>query len=383
MLLRSKAVRAGLVAVLGVLTPCLSLGSIKGDRDGDGDVDLVDFGGFAECMAGPDGGLALNCGALDFDNDADVDAFDFAGFQIVFGIGGPIEIETVEVGNPGNAGELSGEGAGGHGPDRLCGGVDYTYSIGKYEVTAGQYTAFLNAVASTDPHGLYSGNMWSAVDGCKIEQHGDSGSYTYTVSQEWADRPVNYVNWGDAARFVNWLHNGQPVGAQDLPTTEDGAYYLNGETDEGLFSVARESDATWVIPSEDEWYKAAYHFNDGVTSNYWDYPTGTNTLPTSEAPPGTDLTNGSANYNTWSNGAPYFRTVGGAYDAKPSVSPYGTFDQGGNVWEWTDTSMFDWAKCLRGSSYGNDFEMMHAAHRQEAPPALTFGHVGFRIARVR
>ena len=49
--------------------------------------------------------------------------------------------------NPGNAGELSGAGAGGYGPNRVCGAVGYTYNIGKYEVTAGQYAAFLNAVA--------------------------------------------------------------------------------------------------------------------------------------------------------------------------------------------------------------------------------------------
>ena len=54
-----------------------------------------------------------------------------AGAQIV-------NIETVTVGNPGNAGELSGAGAGGTGDTRISGAVDYVYNIGKYEVTAGQ-----------------------------------------------------------------------------------------------------------------------------------------------------------------------------------------------------------------------------------------------------
>ena len=74
-----------------------------------------------------------------------------------------ITIDTVPVGNAGNAGELSGAGAGGYGPDRICGSVGYTYNIGKYEVTAGQYTAFLNAVAATDTYGLYSTGMDTAV----------------------------------------------------------------------------------------------------------------------------------------------------------------------------------------------------------------------------
>ena len=58
-----------------------------------------------------------------------------------------VDIQTVPVGNPGNSGEWSGQSYGGWGPDRVCGAVDYSYAIGKYEVTSGQYTAFLNAVA--------------------------------------------------------------------------------------------------------------------------------------------------------------------------------------------------------------------------------------------
>jgi len=72
--------------------------------------------------------------------------------------------------------------------------VDYVYQIGKYEVTNAQYIEFLNAVAETDTYGLYSTNMWS------IERSGSSGSYTYTVAADRADRPVNHVSWGDAAR---------------------------------------------------------------------------------------------------------------------------------------------------------------------------------------
>jgi uncharacterized protein (UPF0261 family) len=88
------------------------------------------------------------------------------------------------------------------------------------------------------------------------------------------ERPVNYVSWRDAAHFANWLHNGQPTGGQDLTTTEDGSYFLDGKTtDAQLEDVVREPDATWVIPSEDEWYKAAYHKNDGVTGNHWNDPT--------------------------------------------------------------------------------------------------------------
>src|ERR1700756_3168122 len=39
------------------------------------------------------------------------------------------------------------------------GSVSYNYSIGQYDVTVGQYTAFLNAVAATDTYGLYDSGM--------------------------------------------------------------------------------------------------------------------------------------------------------------------------------------------------------------------------------
>jgi hypothetical protein len=147
-----------------------------------------------------------------------------------------ITIETVPVGDPGNAGEVSGAGAGGFGSSRICGAVAYAYNIGKYEVTAGQYTAFLNAVAKADTYGLYNTLMdmdvsgWPYLCACNIKRTGSPGSFAYSVASDYANRPVNFVSWGDAARFANWLTHGQPTGAQDASTTEDGSYYLNGAT---------------------------------------------------------------------------------------------------------------------------------------------------------
>ncbi|MHC4064061.1 MAG: formylglycine-generating enzyme family protein [Planctomycetota bacterium] len=342
-----------------------------GDWNTNGVIDLDDYAQFPACLTGPSGGLGPGCGVFDFNDDDDVDLADFAAFQRAFG---DVVIDLVPVGNPYNADDTHGDG---------YGGVAYTYNIGKYEVTAGQYCEFLNAVADTDTYGLYNTSMWSGPGGCKIQQTGSSGSYSYSVAPDWADRPVNYVSWGDAARFANWLHNGQPTGAQDLTTTEDGSYFLDGAMSNAeLLAITREWDAAWVIPSEDEWYKAAYHKNDGVTGNYWDYPTKSDTVPTSEAPPGTDLTNGSASYHDggYAIGLPYYRTEVGAYDAKPSDSPYGTFDQGGNVWEWNEAILF-YGSCrgVRGGSfYLYDFTL-HAATRYYAYPADDYFQHGFRV----
>ncbi|MCC6123909.1 MAG: SUMF1/EgtB/PvdO family nonheme iron enzyme [Pirellulales bacterium] len=184
----------------------------------------------------------------------------------VFNMGpGLTSLETVQVGNPGNAADAA--------TGNLYGSVDHAYAIGKYEVTAAQYAEFLNNVAATDTYGLYNASMWSDGEGCKIQQTGSSGSYAYSVAADWANRPVNFVNFWDAARFTNWLHNGQGTG-----DTETGAYTI---TAGGISAntVTRNAGAQWWIPSEDEWYKAAYHKNDGATGNYFDYPTSSDSIP--------------------------------------------------------------------------------------------------------
>jgi formylglycine-generating enzyme required for sulfatase activity len=298
------------------------------------------------------------------------------------GVRADVVIDTVTVGNPGNTGELSGSGAGGLGPDRICGAVDYVYDIGKFEITAGQFAALLNAVAAADTYGLYNPQMWEHARGCKIERSGSPGSYTYSVASDWAERPVNYVCWGDAARFANWLHNGQPTGSQDLSTTEDGAYYLDGATGNSeLLAIVREPDATWVVPSEDEWHKAAYHKNDGVTGNYWDFPTGTDDYPSNDLlwpDPGNN-----ANFydGGFTIGTPYFRTEAGEFEN--SESPYGTFDQGGNVWEWNEAIVHTLYRGFRGGSFYHTRLFLQANVRDGGYlPSYEDYTYGFRVARI-
>ena len=143
---------------------------------------------------------------------------------------------------------------------------------------------------------------------------------------------MNYVSFWNAARFSNWLHNGQPTGPQGPDTTESGAYHDLG--DDILFG--RNAGAKFFIPTEDEWYKAAHHNKDaGILGMYFDYPTGTDSLPGNDI---TETTNpgNNANYftNHYSIGSPYYRTEVGEFEL--SVSPYGTFDQAGNLAEWTE-----------------------------------------------
>jgi formylglycine-generating enzyme required for sulfatase activity len=281
-------------------------------------------------------------------------------------------METVTVGDPGNTPDdevMWTDGTTGYG------GVDYVYNIGKYEVTNAQYCEVLNAVAASDPHGLYNTNMGSGYGG--ITRDGSQGSYTYSTIAGRANMPVIYVGWYDALRFANWLHNGQPTGAQDASTTEDGAYDMSLS-----WGVVRKPGARVFLPSEDEWYKAAYYKGSSTSAGYWDYPTETDDPdpPTAEAPPGSDLANGSANYESAVGGL----TDVGAYAAKPSNSASGTFDQGGNVWEWNEADIFGYGshRGLRGGSYDFSYVYLHAAARYGISPAAEDYDIGFRVAEV-
>lgn len=292
-----------------------------------------------------------------------------------------VSIELVAVGNAGNA------------PDTRynsisVGAVARAYYIGKHEVTAGQYTEFLNAVAKDDPYGLYNAALSDPTDftnGANIQRTGSAPNYVYSVALNWADRPVNYVSWGDAARFSNWLHNGQPTGAQGAGTTEDGAYTLNGITSwPDLLDVARNVGAKFFIPTEHEWYKAAYHKNDGATGNYWNYPATSDNEPINTLPdPGNHANyydvNGVGN-SSYSIGSPYYRTNAGEYSH--SASPYGTFDQGGNVSEWNETRVFSLNRGLRGGAFYGQGDLMHALKRGYFEPTFENSGVGFRVASI-
>ncbi len=291
------------------------------------------------------------------------------------GMTGAVVVETVPVGSINNPGELSGLGAGGIGEDRVCGSVGYVYSIGKYEVTAGQFCEFLNAVAKADTYGLYNIKMATIQDGSGITRSGSSGSYTYSVDPAFVNRPVNYLSFGDACRFANWLHNGQPTGPQNLATTEDGAYYLNGATSNAaLMAVTRKAGWQWAVTSEDEWYKAAYY--DPGTGSYYDYPTRSND------PPGrllSDIFGNNANYYGYPSPLtpPYYTTVVGQF--RNSASPYGTFDQGGNLSEWNETVVSGSYRGLRGGSIVDYANIMRAANRYSSTPTYEGFTLGFRV----
>jgi len=248
-----------------------------------------------------------------------------------------VTMDWVTVGNPGNAADTTGYGA-----------VSYAYQIGKYEVTNAQYGAFLNAAAQTDSYGLYN----SIMSSYGITRSGSSGSYSYSVTGALANRPVVFVSWFDAARMANWMMNGQGSGS-----TEMGAYTLNGATS-GI--VLANAGAQVYIPTQDEWYKAAYY--NATSQTYSLYPNGQNTITTADA-----------NYS--SSGS----TDVGTYSGDPSS--YGTFDQGGNVHEWNDAVQGSLRR-IRGGAYSDSHWTMQSLYPSNVPPSAEGDTIGFRLASV-
>jgi formylglycine-generating enzyme required for sulfatase activity len=297
-----------------------------------------------------------------------------------------VTIPIVPIGNPSNPPDT--RYIDGYRPSGV-GAVANLFFIGQTEVTNAQYVEFLNAVAAADPYGLYSTSMGSSTWG-GIVRSGAAGSYTYSVkapalsgSYTYGDKPVVFVSSGDAMRFANWLHNGQPSGLENASTTEDGAYTLNGAvTDAALAAVTRNVGARWWLPDEDEWYKAAYHKNDGATGNYWDYPTGTNSV-TNNNPPSSDTGNSANFYNNGytTGNFSYPLTDAGAYTL--SDRPYGTFDQGGNVWEWNETLFNGSFRGVRGGGWDGNFVNLHASDWYGVVSPSGGGRdIGFRVASI-
>ncbi|MGA1539426.1 MAG: SUMF1/EgtB/PvdO family nonheme iron enzyme [Chthoniobacterales bacterium] len=286
-----------------------------------------------------------------------------------------VTIDTVTVGDAGNAADTTGYGA-----------VADVFAIGKYEVTIGQYTTFLNSVATVTSDSyivdLWTGSMATDLNIAGISRSGSgtlADPYSYSVIGS-GNRPITYVSWFDAARFANWMNNGATNGA----STETGAYTLNGATN-GIITV--NPGATWSLPSEDQWYKAAYYKGGGTNAEYWVYPTQS---AWGDAPG--NIIGAAANQANFYNGvfsvtqsADYSSTQNYLTEAgnfSNSASAYGTFDQGGNVWEWSDAVMTGSTRGLRGGSWNDEVPNLEASTRSSGDPAGEGNFVGFRVATV-
>ena len=320
-----------------------------------------------------------------------------------------VTFDWATVGNPGNAADTLVMNKGPAADNTTgYGSVGYTYQISKYDVTNSQYTQFLNAVdpggsntlrvyntkmsdANANPAGLaYTGGIdrnLAAASGAK---------YSVKAGQE--NAPAIWINWASGARFVNWLANGQGSGS-----TESGVYDMSVFT-VSPFSFAtpptRATGATIFLPSENEYYKAAYYDpTKSGTGGYWQYGTRSDTPPSSVAPAGTS---NSANIGAGTDGqsagtlATTMATTGSTFDTTVNYltnvgayasakSYYGLFDVEGLVYNWTEgtrESSGNQLPIARGGSWRYNEGATGAAYRNvySGAGATSYAWYGFRVA---
>ena len=254
--------------------------------------------------------------------------------------GNEFTIEFVNIGNTSNAADTTGYGA-----------VPYQYRVGTYEITQ---DAITKATAS--------------------------GMTDVTAGPWTGSQPAANISWYEAAAFVNWLNTSTgKTAAYNL--TFSGSWSMTLWSSEQAWTAGgenlyRNKDAFYFLPSENEWYKAAYYNPAG--SDYFLYPTGSDTAPTAVAS-GTDA--GSAVYND-------IASVPAIVDSAGGLSPYGTMGQGGNVWEWNESAV-DGSnsssaenRAVRGGLWGNTEGALRSSFRFDFVPASENFGIGFRVASV-
>ncbi|MEN7972427.1 MAG: SUMF1/EgtB/PvdO family nonheme iron enzyme, partial [Verrucomicrobiota bacterium] len=217
------------------------------------------------------------------------------------------------------------------------GAVGYAYRMGKYEVTASQWATVIAADSRV----------------------GNAGSWA-------GDQPTASANWYEAAKFCNWLTTGDAY---------TGVYQFDGS---GVFqgidrSYTNGNGIAYVLPSENEWYKAAYYksVNDG---SYSLYANGSDATPpdvyTADQTGWNYDGSSTTNMGVWA--------VGGSVEEQN-----GTYDMMGNVWEWTEEAEANGNGNFWGGSHRSGVSALQSgAPAGTDPPELQHSAIGFRVAAI-
>ena len=272
---------------------------------------------------------------------------------VSFGSGGnQFNMEFVTIGNAGNAADTTGS-------PNPAGAVGYEYGIGKFEVSEDMITKF-NA----------------------------SQSLQITQDNRGTAKPATSVSWNEAARFVNWLNtstgNQAAYKFTNTGVNDDIDVWTSADTaDYDSSNPYRSIRAKYVLPSYNEWYKAAYYDpnKSGVgIGGYWDYATGSDSAPTAVA----SGTGTGANGN---NEAVYdFQSGPADVTQAGGLSPYGVMGLGGNVFEWEESSddlansSGSSSRGIRGGGWYSFSSDLSSSTRGSLLPSFGNGGIGFRVA---
>jgi sulfatase modifying factor 1 len=160
--------------------------------------------------------------------------------------GNEFTIDFVTVGNTGNAADTTGFGA-----------VPYEYRMGTYEISQ---DAIDKATAS---------GMANVV----------AGAWT-------GNQPAANISWYEAAAFVNFLNTSSGKTAAYNLSWSGTAWSMTLQSSSNAWTLGgtnlyRNKNAFYFLPSENEWYKAAYY--NAAGTNYFLYPTASSSIPTAVA----------------------------------------------------------------------------------------------------
>ena len=253
-----------------------------------------------------------------------------AGTRVITHGSTTVTMEFVDIGDAGNAADTLGD-------PNPAGSVAYDYAIGKYEVTDDQWDAVSEA---------------SAVDALDNTNGWFSGK-----------QPAGNLSWHEAAMFCNWLTSGDVT---------KGAYTISG----GVVTAIDRATAgamygtVYALPTEDEWYKAAYYDAGGTT--YYLYPAGSSTMPAQTVG------------GTTANTAVYGYGAGAPADVDNAggTSPYGAMAMGGNIWEWSETLVGGGNAVVRGAAFWDIEGWMRRDSRLTAAQTALDPAFGLRIASI-
>jgi len=196
------------------------------------------------------------------------------------------------------------------------------------------------------------------------------------------DQPAAFVDWFEAAAFVNFLNTDRGFSpAYDL-SWDGGSWTMNLWSSANAWQLGgenlyRHKDTFYFLPSENEWFKAAYYQGGGTDAGYWTYPTQENTAPAAVA---SGVLAGTAVFDGQAEPASVFANGGS--------SAYGHRGLGGNVAEWTE-SAWDGLnnsssedRTVRGGDWFGSFDQLASDSRDINAPLYESDFIGFRVASV-
>ncbi|MEQ8673687.1 MAG: SUMF1/EgtB/PvdO family nonheme iron enzyme [Aggregatilineales bacterium] len=204
--------------------------------------------------------------------------------------------------------------------------VDYAYQVSVYPITTAQFQAFVQSD--------YSDMRWWADFPAEYQPHAVNTDENPSLLAKALNLPATLISWYQAVAFCRWL-----------TVRYQGANIIT-------------ADQMIRLPTDVEWEKAARGTDGRV------YPYGDDAEADFANMSGTDLGD--------------VCPVGLFADG---VSPYGTHDMSGNVFEWctANTEDISAGQILRGGSYYMSEEWARCAYRYERMPAQQLKDSGFRV----